>query len=82
MDYLHQERQTADKYLQSKNIDLYQLVYNDYKDNYNLYLFSGNKEPLINQLDNENDPTLLETLNHQVVGTDLKIIDLIKMNLQ
>lgn len=82
MDFLRKERYTADKYLQSKNIGLYQLIYNNYKDTYNTYLSSGNKLAFIEQLDNESDPIILATLNHQVTGTTLKIIDLIKMNLQ
>jgi hypothetical protein len=81
VEILKAERYASANNLQSQNAAIYQFLYSTYLE-YENYLKFGNKTLLIEALDNENRTDVLEVLNHPVAGTDLTIVQLIKLTLQ
>lgn len=80
---MKEERYSADDYLQSKNPDLYYMLYNKYKSLYDKYMNSGNKTPLVEAITNETDADTLAVFNNEVYGYEpMTTRELILMNLQ
>jgi hypothetical protein len=77
------ERQSADDYLQSKNPQLYALLYAMYKEQYLAYMTTGVKTSFVNAMNNETNADVLATLNSEVFGYEpMTVKELIIMNLQ
>ncbi|WP_372744299.1 hypothetical protein [Lutibacter sp.] len=81
VEILKAERYASANNLQSQNAAIYQFLYSTYQE-YENYLKFGDKTLLIEALDNETRPEVLEVLNHSVAGTELTIVQLIKLTLQ
>ncbi len=79
---LKEERYRADDYLQAKNPELYALLFERYKAQYELYLSTGKKETLVTAINAETDPDINAKLDNLVFGYPITTRDLILMNLQ
>jgi hypothetical protein len=81
--FLKQERYNADDFLQSKNPELYAMLYGTYTSQYEFYLKTGKSQKLINALNAETSVQINSALNRIVDGFDtLTVKELIIMNLQ
>jgi hypothetical protein len=79
---MRQERYSADDYLQSKNPNLYALIYGNYTNEYESYLRTGNKESLVNSIEAETNQQILNVFEGNIFGGEITVKDLILMNLQ
>jgi len=81
--FLKDERYAADDYLQSKNPSLYAFVYSFFREQYEVYLRTGESTALVDSLNNTTEQSILDVLNNVVDGTvDTTVKQLIIMNLQ
>ena len=80
---MKEERYAADDYLQSKNPNLYALLYSRYNAQYEFYLKTGKKSNLVTAINGETDPDINAVFNNQVFGYEpMTVRELILMNLQ
>lgn len=80
---LKSERYAADDFLQSKNPDLYSLIYGVYTKDYEYYIKTGKSQNLINAINAETNTQINAAFNRIVDGYDtLTVKELIIMNLQ
>lgn len=80
---LKEERYAADEWLNSKNPNLYKMLYAKYDAIYQTYLRTGFKYELLNAFEAETDPTILNVFNNQVFGMEpMTLKELIILNLQ
>lgn len=80
---MKEERYAADDYLQAKNPNLYDLLYNRYTSDYNRYLRTGNKTSLVAAMNSEADAGINAVFNNEVFGyAPMTVKELILMNLQ
>ena len=81
--FLKEERYNADDYLQSKNPTLYAFVYNSFATQYEGYLRTGDKTPLVVAITDETDTSVLAVLDMEVAEMPgVTIRNLILSNLQ
>lgn len=81
-EFLKDERNAADDYLQSQNPTLYNLLYSNYTTAYELYLKTGDKTALENSMDNEADASVNAVFNSLVYNSEITIKQLIISTLQ
>lgn len=80
---MKEERYAADDYLQSKNPQLYAMLFSRYGNEYNGYLRTGVKDEFVTAINAETDPTILAALNNEVFGYEpMTVKELILINLQ
>jgi len=80
---LKEERYAADEWLNSRNPDLYKMLYAKYGAIYQTYLRTGFKDDLLNAFESETDPAILTVFNNQVFGMEpMTFKELIILNLQ
>jgi hypothetical protein len=80
---LKEERYAADDWLNSRNPDLYKMLYAKYGAIYQTYLRTGFKDDLLNAFEAETDPAILTVFNNQVFGMEpMTFKELIIINLQ
>ena len=77
------ERYAADDYLQSKNPNLYALLYSRYTSHYEFYLKTGKKSNLVTAINSETNPDINAVFDIEVFGYEpMTVRELILMNLQ
>jgi len=80
---LKEERYAADEWLNSRNPDLYKMLYAKYGAIYQTYLRTGFKDDLLNAFEAETDPAILNVFSNQVFGMEpMTFKELIILNLQ
>ena len=80
---LKEERYSADDFLQSKNPELYAMLYGAYTSQYEFYLKTGKKQRLVDAINAETNAQINSAFNRIVEGTDtVTVKQLIIMNLQ
>lgn len=80
---MKEERYSADDYLQSKNPNLYALLYSRYTAQYEFYLKTGKKANLVTAINGETDPDINAVFDNFVFGYEpMTVRELILMNLQ
>lgn len=81
---LKKERFNADDFLQSKNPELYALLYSSYSSQYEYYLKTGVKTGLVNSIEAETSNEIINALSRNVIGSNppITVKELILMNLQ
>ncbi|MFV5702184.1 hypothetical protein ACM55F_09960 [Flavobacterium sp. XS2P12] len=80
---MKEERYSADDYLQSKNPNLYALLYGRYTAHYEFYLKTGKKFNLVTAINGETDPDINAVFDNFVFGYEpMTVRELILMNLQ
>jgi len=80
---MKEERYAADDYLQSKNPNLYALLYGRYTSQYEFYLKTGKKSNLVTAINGEADADINAVFNNEVFGYEpMTVRELILMNLQ
>lgn len=79
---MKEERYAADDYLQSKNPNLYALLYGRYTAQYEFYLKTGKKANLVTAINGEDDADIIAVFENLVFGTEITVKELILMNLQ
>jgi hypothetical protein len=80
---MKEERYAADDYLQSKNPNLYALLYGRYTAQYEFYLKTGKKSNLVTAINTEADPDINAVFDNEVFGYEpMTVRELILMNLQ
>jgi len=79
---MKEERYAADDYLQSKNPNLYALLYGRYTSQYEFYLKTGKKADLVTAINGEANADIIAVFENLVFGTEITVKELILMNLQ
>lgn len=80
---MKEERYAADDYLQSKNPNLYALLYGRYTSQYEFYLKTGKKSNLVTAINTEADADINTVFDNFVFGYEpMTVRELILMNLQ
>jgi hypothetical protein len=79
---MKKERYNADDFLQSKNPQLYTLIYTNYKEDYEMYLSTGDKSQLVGAIKSEVKEEINAVLNSTVFESEVTIKDLIISSLQ